>query len=34
LTNGVVDHIAFRATGLADTMAHLHSHGIDFKGGW
>lgn len=29
--SGVVDHIAFRAHGLADTMAHLRSLHIDFK---
>jgi hypothetical protein len=29
--SGVVDHIAFRANGLRDTMAHLGSLGIDFK---
>jgi len=29
--SGVVDHIAFRAHGLADTMAHLRSLAIDFK---
>ena len=29
--SGVVDHIAFRAGGLADTMAHLRSLGIDFN---
>jgi len=28
---GVVDHIAFRATGLRDMLAHLKSLGIDFK---
>jgi catechol 2,3-dioxygenase-like lactoylglutathione lyase family enzyme len=28
---GVVDHIAFRATGLRDMMAHLKSLGVDFK---
>ena len=29
--SGAVDHIAFRATGLADMIAHLQGHGIDFK---
>ena len=29
--SGVVDHIAFRARGLADTIAHLRSLHIDFK---
>lgn len=28
---GVVDHIAFRATGLRDMIAHLKKLGIDFK---
>ena len=28
---GVIDHIAFRATGLAETLAHLRALGIDFK---
>ena len=28
---GAIDHIAFRATGLTDTMAHLKGIGIDFK---
>ena len=28
---GAIDHIAFRATGLTDTMAHLKQHKIDFK---
>lgn len=28
---GVVDHIAFRATGLRDMIAHLEKLGIDFK---
>ena len=28
---GVVDHIAFRATGLRDMIAHLKSLGVDFK---
>jgi catechol 2,3-dioxygenase-like lactoylglutathione lyase family enzyme len=28
---GAIDHIAFRATGLKSMMAHLRSHGIDFK---
>ncbi len=28
--SGVVDHIAFRATGLAETMAHLEAEGIEF----
>ena len=28
---GVVDHIAFRATGLREMMAHLKGLGIDFK---
>jgi 4-hydroxyphenylpyruvate dioxygenase-like putative hemolysin len=26
-----VDHIAFRATGLRDMIAHLRSRGVDFK---
>lgn len=29
--SGVVDHIAFRAHGLAGTMAHLQSLGVDFN---
>ena len=28
---GVVDHIAFRATGLRDMIAHLKTLGVDFK---
>ena len=28
---GVLDHIAFRATGLRETLAHLKSLGVDFK---
>ena len=28
--SGVVDHVAFRATGLVETMAHLKSRGIAF----
>jgi catechol 2,3-dioxygenase-like lactoylglutathione lyase family enzyme len=28
---GVIDHIAFRATGLRETMAHLTRIGVDFK---
>ena len=28
---GVVDHIAFRATGLRKTMAHLGELGVEFK---
>lgn len=28
---GAIDHIAFRATGLAETMAHLRSGGVEFK---
>ncbi len=28
---GAIDHIAFRATGLTDTMAHLKHLNIDFK---
>ena len=28
---GVIDHIAFRATGLAATLAHLRGLGVDFK---
>jgi catechol 2,3-dioxygenase-like lactoylglutathione lyase family enzyme len=29
--SGVIDHVAFRATGLDATMAHLRKLGIDFK---
>ena len=28
---GVVDHIAFRATGLREMLAHLRKLGVDFK---
>lgn len=28
---GAIDHIAFRANGLAETMAHLRQLNIDFK---
>jgi catechol 2,3-dioxygenase-like lactoylglutathione lyase family enzyme len=28
---GAIDHIAFRATGLAATVAHLRANGVDFK---
>jgi catechol 2,3-dioxygenase-like lactoylglutathione lyase family enzyme len=28
---GAIDHIAFRAKGLKDTMAHLRRHKIEFK---
>jgi catechol 2,3-dioxygenase-like lactoylglutathione lyase family enzyme len=28
---GVVDHIAFRATGLREMLAHLKSLGVDFR---
>jgi catechol 2,3-dioxygenase-like lactoylglutathione lyase family enzyme len=29
--SGVVDHVAFRATGLIEMIAHLQKHGIAFK---
>jgi catechol 2,3-dioxygenase-like lactoylglutathione lyase family enzyme len=29
--SGAVDHIAFRATGLRNMIAHLESLGVDFK---
>ena len=29
--SGAVDHIAFRATGLRDMIAHLERLGVDFK---
>lgn len=29
--SGVVDHVAFRATGLTDMIAHLERKGIDFR---
>jgi len=29
--SGAIDHLAFRATGLRDMMAHLKSLGVDFK---
>ena len=28
---GAIDHIAFRATGLRDTMVHLRKEGVDFR---
>jgi catechol 2,3-dioxygenase-like lactoylglutathione lyase family enzyme len=28
---GALDHIAFRATGLDETMARLREHGVEFK---
>ena len=28
---GAIDHIAFHATGLAETMAHLRGAGVEFK---
>ena len=28
---GAIDHIAFRATGLQQTLAHLHAQGVAFK---
>jgi len=28
---GVVDHVAFRATGLLDLIDHLKKKGVDFK---
>jgi catechol 2,3-dioxygenase-like lactoylglutathione lyase family enzyme len=28
---GAIDHIAFRAKGLRDTMVHLRKEGIDFR---
>jgi hypothetical protein len=28
---GVVDHVAFRATGLLDMIANLKNKGVDFK---
>ena len=43
LRNGVLDHMAFTATGLADTVALLKRHGIEYllrrvastsDGGW
>ena len=30
--SGVIDHVAFRATGLLDMIAHLERLGIAFKG--
>ena len=32
--SGVVDHIAFRANGLRDTMSHLRSLGWTSRSGW
>jgi len=29
--SGVVDHVAFRATGLSDTIEHLRTKSVDFK---
>jgi catechol 2,3-dioxygenase-like lactoylglutathione lyase family enzyme len=29
--SGVIDHVAFRASGLSDLIAHLKTKGIDFK---
>jgi len=29
--SGVIDHVAFRATGLKETMAHLDAQGVDYK---
>ena len=29
--SGAIDHLAFRATGLREMMAHLKSLGVDFK---
>jgi hypothetical protein len=29
--SGVVDHVAFRATGLLDMIDHLKKKGVDFK---
>jgi hypothetical protein len=29
--SGVIDHVAFRATGLEATIAHLQKLGIEFK---
>lgn len=29
--SGAIDHIAFRCTGLAETLAHLRAEGVDFK---
>ncbi len=29
--SGVIDHVAFRASGLAGMIAHLKQHGVEFK---
>lgn len=29
--SGVVDHLAFRATGLKEMLAHLKRHKVDFR---
>ena len=29
--SGVVDHVAFRASGLLEMIAHLQKHGVTFK---
>ncbi len=28
---GVIDHVAFRCTGLTEMLAHLRAEGVDFK---
>lgn len=29
--SGAIDHVAFRCTGLKDTLAHLRAEGVEFK---
>jgi len=29
--SGAIDHVAFRCTGLAETLAHLRAEGVEFK---
>ena len=29
--SGAIDHVAFRCTGLRETLAHLRAEGVDFK---
>ena len=29
--SGAIDHVAFRCTGLRETLAHLRAQGVDFK---
>ena len=29
--SGAIDHVAFRCTGLSETLAHLRAEGVEFK---